>query len=240
MNVGRLLNNLGGLQFLLGKPDEAIKHLKDAFARRARARRGRRGRRRAISSLAQVHLRTGKPVVAEEQARQALRAARRPGGRARGERQRKARARPRAARAGTARRGRAGARRGGGRAGPAVFGESQRGSVGGARATSHRSGATTLRQHGSTAVPPRRYRTSGSRSRHRKGGDHVYKVMTYLAARRGFVLASLSVASACSAHVSARRSVSASATATGSERRGRSGGAGATVFGAANAGTTAA
>src|SRR5919199_1316430 len=31
VNVSRLLNNLGGLNFLLGKPDEAIGHLKDAF-----------------------------------------------------------------------------------------------------------------------------------------------------------------------------------------------------------------
>ena len=27
-NVGRLLNNLGGLEFLLGKPEQAIEHLK--------------------------------------------------------------------------------------------------------------------------------------------------------------------------------------------------------------------
>src|SRR5215210_5416583 len=30
-NVGKLLNNLGGLNFLLGKPDEAVTYLKDAF-----------------------------------------------------------------------------------------------------------------------------------------------------------------------------------------------------------------
>ena len=32
MNVGRLLNNLGGLEFLLGKPAEAIERLKEAFS----------------------------------------------------------------------------------------------------------------------------------------------------------------------------------------------------------------
>ena len=31
-NVGRLLNNLGGLEFLLGKPEQAIARLKEAFA----------------------------------------------------------------------------------------------------------------------------------------------------------------------------------------------------------------
>src|SRR6185369_11337075 len=30
-NVGRLLNNLGGLSFQLGKPDQAIEQLKDAY-----------------------------------------------------------------------------------------------------------------------------------------------------------------------------------------------------------------
>src|SRR5919199_4229787 len=32
VNAGKLLNNLGGLNFLLGKPDEAIDYLKNAFA----------------------------------------------------------------------------------------------------------------------------------------------------------------------------------------------------------------
>ena len=31
-NVGRLMLNLGGLQLLLGKPEQAIDHLKDSFA----------------------------------------------------------------------------------------------------------------------------------------------------------------------------------------------------------------
>src|SRR6476646_10792111 len=30
-DVGRLLNNLGGLNYTRGRPDEAIKYLKDAF-----------------------------------------------------------------------------------------------------------------------------------------------------------------------------------------------------------------
>jgi len=70
-NVGLLLNNLGGLQFLLGKPDDAIKHLKDAFGVALELGENVEAGR-AISSLAQVHLRTGKPDVAEAQARQAL------------------------------------------------------------------------------------------------------------------------------------------------------------------------
>src|SRR5881394_3717064 len=31
-NIGRLLNNLGGLEFLLGKPEAAVEHLKHSFA----------------------------------------------------------------------------------------------------------------------------------------------------------------------------------------------------------------
>ena len=30
-NVGRVLNNIGGLNFLLGKAEEAVPHLKEAF-----------------------------------------------------------------------------------------------------------------------------------------------------------------------------------------------------------------
>jgi tetratricopeptide (TPR) repeat protein len=69
--VGVLLNNLGGLQFLLGKPDEAVKYLTDAFGVALDLGENVEAGR-AISSLAQVHLRTGKPDVAETQARQAL------------------------------------------------------------------------------------------------------------------------------------------------------------------------
>jgi tetratricopeptide (TPR) repeat protein len=72
VHVGQLTNNLGGLNFMLGKTDEAIALLKDAFSialdtgREADAAQ-------AVSSLAQIHLRTGNIDQAEEQARHALR-----------------------------------------------------------------------------------------------------------------------------------------------------------------------
>ena len=70
-NVGRLLNNLGGLNFLLGRPDEAIAFLKDAF--RVALEVGNDAEAaQAVGSLAQVHLRTGDPILAEEQSRHAL------------------------------------------------------------------------------------------------------------------------------------------------------------------------
>ena len=70
-NVGKLLNNLGGLNFHLGKPQEAIRHLKDAY--RVLLEVGSEADAGyVVSSLAQVHLRTGEPKVAEEQARHAL------------------------------------------------------------------------------------------------------------------------------------------------------------------------
>jgi Tfp pilus assembly protein PilF len=70
-NVGKLLNNLGGLNFLLGKPEDAISQLKDAF--RIALEVGSDGDAAyAVSSLAQVHLRTGQFALAEEQARHAL------------------------------------------------------------------------------------------------------------------------------------------------------------------------
>jgi tetratricopeptide (TPR) repeat protein len=71
-NLGRLLNNLGGLNFLLGKPDEAVTFLKDAF-RVALDLGNDAEAAQAVSSLAQVHLRTGKIELAEEQSRHALR-----------------------------------------------------------------------------------------------------------------------------------------------------------------------
>ena len=71
VNVGRLLNNLGGLHFLLGKPEEAVRHLKDAFATALEVGRDAEAAQ-AVSSLAQVHLRTGDATTAEEQARHAL------------------------------------------------------------------------------------------------------------------------------------------------------------------------
>jgi tetratricopeptide (TPR) repeat protein len=70
-NVGRLLNNLGVMEFLLGKPDDAADHFKHAYSialdlDRLEDAAG------AVASLAQVHLRTGDAVRAEEQARHAL------------------------------------------------------------------------------------------------------------------------------------------------------------------------
>ncbi len=70
-SIGRLLNNLGGLTFLLGKPDEAVDYLKRAFAT-ALEIGADADAAQAVSSLAQVHLRTGNAPLAEEQARHAL------------------------------------------------------------------------------------------------------------------------------------------------------------------------
>jgi tetratricopeptide (TPR) repeat protein len=69
--VGRLLNNLGGLTFLLGKPEQAVEYLKKAFAS-ALETGSEADAAQAVSSLAQVHLRTGQLALAEEQARHAL------------------------------------------------------------------------------------------------------------------------------------------------------------------------
>jgi tetratricopeptide (TPR) repeat protein len=71
-NVARLLNNLGGLNFLLGRPEEAVRFLKNAFAAALDVGNDADAAQ-AVSSLAQVHLRTGEVAVAEEQARHALR-----------------------------------------------------------------------------------------------------------------------------------------------------------------------
>ncbi len=70
-NVGRLHNNLGGLEFLLGRPEQAIAHLKSAFAAALEVGM-EHDAATAVSSLAQVHLRTGDAVKAEEQALHAL------------------------------------------------------------------------------------------------------------------------------------------------------------------------
>ena len=70
-NVARLLNNLGGLNFLLGRPDDAIRQLKDAFATALDVGNDADAAQ-AVSSLAQVHLRSGDFPLAEEQARHAL------------------------------------------------------------------------------------------------------------------------------------------------------------------------
>jgi tetratricopeptide (TPR) repeat protein len=70
-NIGRLLNNLGGIEFLLGKPEQAVEHLKHAFAVALEVGRDEDAAT-AVNSLAQVHLRTGDAKRAEEQAVHAL------------------------------------------------------------------------------------------------------------------------------------------------------------------------
>ena len=71
INLGRMLNNLGGLNYLLGKPEDAVAHLKQAFAI-ALETGSDVDAAQSVSSLAQVHLGAGEYVLAEEQARHAL------------------------------------------------------------------------------------------------------------------------------------------------------------------------
>jgi transcriptional regulator with XRE-family HTH domain len=70
-NLGRMLNNLGGLNYLLGKSDEAVTYLKRAFSV-ALEIGSEPDAAQAVSSLAQVHLGAGEWALAEEQARHAL------------------------------------------------------------------------------------------------------------------------------------------------------------------------
>lgn len=67
----RLLNNLGGLHFLIGEAEKAVAHLKESFALSLESGNDTDAAQ-AVSSLAQVHLRCGAPQLAEEQARHAL------------------------------------------------------------------------------------------------------------------------------------------------------------------------
>src|SRR6266496_1255350 len=70
-NVGRLLNNLGGLNFQLGKPDKAVEDLKNAY--RVLLDKGSDAEAaNVVASLAHVHLMTGEATAAEEEARHAL------------------------------------------------------------------------------------------------------------------------------------------------------------------------
>src|SRR5580765_4381674 len=70
-NVGRLLNNLGGLNFQLGKPERAVEDLKSAY--RVLLEKGSDVEAaNVVSSLAHVHLATGQVQAAEEEARHAL------------------------------------------------------------------------------------------------------------------------------------------------------------------------
>jgi tetratricopeptide (TPR) repeat protein len=70
-NLGWLMNNLGGITFLLGHPEEAVALLKDAV-RIALEVGNAEGAAHAVNGIAQVHLRTGNVARAEEQARYAL------------------------------------------------------------------------------------------------------------------------------------------------------------------------
>ena len=67
----RLLNNLGGLSFLLGEPEAAVAYLKESFSVALEVGNDADAAQ-AVSSLAQVHLRCGAPLLAEEQGRHAL------------------------------------------------------------------------------------------------------------------------------------------------------------------------
>jgi tetratricopeptide (TPR) repeat protein len=71
VHVSQLTNNLGGLNFLLGNTEHAVELLKESFAIALELGRDADAGR-AVSSLAQIHLRTGDIEQAEEQARQAL------------------------------------------------------------------------------------------------------------------------------------------------------------------------
>ena len=70
-NVGRLLNNLGGLTYLLGKPEKAIEYLQDSL--RVLLDEGiDEEAAHVITSLAEIYVDTGRPAEAEAQARRAL------------------------------------------------------------------------------------------------------------------------------------------------------------------------
>ena len=161
LNVGRLLTTSVGFEFLLGKPEEAIARLNEALAI-ALEHGDDDDAATTISSLAQVHLRTGDAEKAEEHARAGAEAARDARGPPRRDRQRAPRARPRAAGAGPPRRGRDGARRGGGRASPSSHPVPTEPQPGWRRATSPSGAATTAAQQLSIEPQPRLSKTSGS------------------------------------------------------------------------------
>jgi tetratricopeptide (TPR) repeat protein len=71
-NVGRLLNNLGGLNLLLGKPQEAIEQLKASFAVAVEAE-SQAEAGQAMNGLGTVHLHLGQWEDAEHHVREALR-----------------------------------------------------------------------------------------------------------------------------------------------------------------------
>lgn len=71
LNVHRVLNNLGGINFLLGDHDEAVACLQEAF-RIALELGSDIGAAYTMSSLAQVQLGSGEPAAAERHAQRAL------------------------------------------------------------------------------------------------------------------------------------------------------------------------
>jgi tetratricopeptide (TPR) repeat protein len=71
VQFGRLTNNLGTLNFLLGKTDDAVAQLKEAFSI-ALDNGLEQDAAQAVSSLATINLRTGDAAKAAEQAQHAL------------------------------------------------------------------------------------------------------------------------------------------------------------------------
>jgi tetratricopeptide (TPR) repeat protein len=69
--LGRTTNNLGGILFLQGDTPGALRYLDDAM-QIALAAGNEADAAQAISSVAQIHLRSGQPDVAESKARNAL------------------------------------------------------------------------------------------------------------------------------------------------------------------------
>jgi tetratricopeptide (TPR) repeat protein len=70
-NTGRLMLNLGGLQLLLGKPEQAIDHLRESFALAVEAG-SQPDAAQAVGSLAGVYLQLGDYEAADEHGRKAL------------------------------------------------------------------------------------------------------------------------------------------------------------------------
>ena len=70
-NVGRLMLNLGGLDLLLGKPEQAIAHLEASFALAVEAE-SKPDAAQALGGLATVHLQLEDYDAADENARKAL------------------------------------------------------------------------------------------------------------------------------------------------------------------------
>jgi tetratricopeptide (TPR) repeat protein len=70
-NVGRLMLNLGGLHLLLGKPEEALDHLKTSFALAIEVD-SQADAAQALGSMATVYLRLGEHEEADVHARKAL------------------------------------------------------------------------------------------------------------------------------------------------------------------------